>query len=241
MMHHKKKSFQVDFSNPAFRTPGIRCHPRPMLELSTEHMLAFPWGPIYLWRVLGWARRLIWKTSGSGAAVGDIAFVELLVDFVLFTGTWPPRNVSSQSQRNSNYGFGEYILDDLGSAADTQALPLAAHSNVWKRSLLWIMKFLPNLVIKGSTIRHTASLALLGCPAWHEGLDTRPILACGHDAANALASYYVTKLGCKRNMDRVLQLDHPKPVAHPEEWNVPFKDRLPYIRSAKDIYAGNVT
>eukprot|EP00438_Fugacium_kawagutii_P008312 Skav206335 [mRNA] locus=scaffold1420:369033:369578:+ [translate_table: standard] len=168
--------------------------------------------------------------------VGDISFVELLVDFVLFTGTWPPRNRSTQSQRNSNYGHGEYILDDIQCDADVHAQPLASHSNVWKRSIRWLMDFMPNVFVRGQIIRHTESLAHLGCPAWHEGVNTRPRLACDRAAADALAAYYVTKHGCKRNMDRVLQLELRKPLVHPPGLDLPFRDRLPLIRQAKEKF-----
>lgn len=117
----ERAAFKVDFNNSAFSCPGRFRGVQPMLELPHELMMAFPWGPIYLWRILQWAQQLCWKPHGTSLCTGDVAFVELLVDFILVTGTWPPRNVSTQSQRNSNYGFGEYILDDLGGAADVQA------------------------------------------------------------------------------------------------------------------------
>eukprot|EP00438_Fugacium_kawagutii_P000474 Skav217127 [mRNA] locus=scaffold783:404163:414538:+ [translate_table: standard] len=199
-------------------------------------LLAFPWGPIYLWRILQWAAQLVWEPMGSSRPSGDIAFVELLVDYILFTGTWPPRNVSTQSQRNSNYGFGEYVLDDLGNTADVQALPLAAHSNIWQRTMMWLIKFLPGLVLKGSVVKRTTSLALLGSPAWHSGLDTRPALACQFQAATTLVSYYITKLGCKRNMDRILQVPLRKPVSVPASLHTPFKIRLAGIRRAQEIF-----
>lgn len=231
-----RKEFRVDFTHSAFACPKHSRSRAPMLDLPDDLYLAFPWGPVYLWRILTWARSLTWKPSGSSVAVGDIAFIELLVDYVLFTGSWPPRNISSQSQRNSNYGFGEYILDDVDSVADVQAIPLASHSNIWKRTMQWLMKYLPGRVLQGTVIRHTTSLAQLGCPAWHEGLDLRPHLSCHYAAATALAKYYVTKLGCKRNMDRVLQLDLARPAKHPSKFDVPFNARLAGIRRAKDIF-----
>eukprot|EP00438_Fugacium_kawagutii_P032185 Skav209036 [mRNA] locus=scaffold2483:33643:35733:- [translate_table: standard] len=237
----QRKHYKVDFSVPAFAFP-LKARTRvPLLDLPRELLLAFPWGPIYLWRLIQWSNCLVWKPPGTGVHVGDIAFVELLVDFVLFTGTWPPRNVSSQAQRNSNYGFGEYVLDDVTAAADVQALPLASHSNIWKRSLLWLMKYLPGMMIHGQVVRKTESLALLGCPAWHEGLDSRPRLACQLRAAETLSAYYVTQYGCKRNMDRVLQVDVPQPKPFPAALDVPFKSRLSAIRTAKDTFTAYVT
>eukprot|EP00438_Fugacium_kawagutii_P029996 Skav235210 [mRNA] locus=scaffold3680:21080:22903:+ [translate_table: standard] len=231
----QNKNFQIDFNHDAFQSPTYTA--KVALRLPRHLLLAFPWGPGFLWRVLYWASRLTWPKPGDSNNYGDISFLELLVDFVHTTGSWPPRNSSTQSQRNSDYGIGRYILDDEGSHADTVAQPLAAYSSVWKRAMVWIMQHSNIPVLHGDIIKRTQSLALCGCSAWHAGLSTRPTLAAGNSASLSLAGFFITKSGCIRTLDKVLHINTMKPLQYPRNLHVPFEERLSMILKAKDEFA----
>eukprot|EP00438_Fugacium_kawagutii_P004554 Skav227317 [mRNA] locus=scaffold826:57499:62414:+ [translate_table: standard] len=233
-LSQKRAAFQLDTNHDSFRCPATRR--RPFQTLPNNVLLAYPWGAGFLWRIMHWANRLTWPQPGDTAANGDISFLELLIDFVVCTGSWPPRNISSQSQRNSDYGIGRWTLDDDGTRADIVSQPLASYSAVWKRAMVWLMQHAHFKVLHGDIIKRTQSLAQMGCSAWHAGISVRPHLTAGYRAAHILSSYFVTPTGCVRTLDKILTIDNLRPLKIPATLQKPFIDRLPLILEAKHTF-----
>ena len=92
-----------------------------LLNLSREQFLGFPWGSVYLWRIIQWSNQLLWPSEGHNNS-RDISFVELYIDFMLSSGSRAPRNIFSSSR--DKYGFRNFVLNDIGTLADAEPLSL---------------------------------------------------------------------------------------------------------------------
>ena len=209
------------------------------LDLSREHFLSFPWGSVFLWRIVQWAKGLVWPNDGSNMG-RDISFVELYIDFMLSSGSRTPRNIFDSSQRDK-CGFSNYILDDIDTRADAGSIDLFQQNDVWGRSLTWLHKFLPEGLFPANIQRRSHSLTDLGCSAWYRGFDKRPTLTHKLGAAEILHRYFVTATGTHRNMKRHLDLDLKKTEPHPTWLDIDFNFRLPLMRRAKSLFQGDVT
>ena len=231
---HQKVTNQFDSSLPslAFATGGQSL----VLNLSREQFLGFPWGPVYLWRISQWAMQLVWPTEGTNHG-RDISFVELYIDFMLWSGTRAPRNIFSAAQRD-RYGFSNFVLDDIDTLADAGPLDLFQQNDVWGRSLTWLHKFLPEGLFPANFLRRSLSLRDLGCSAWYRGFDKRPALTHRFEAAEILHRYFVTSTGTHRNMKRHLELNLKSPGPHPSWLDIDFISRLPLMRRSKVLFEG---
>ena len=70
-----------------------------LLNLSREQFLGFPWGSVYLWRIIQWSNQLLWPSEGHNNS-RDISFVELYIDFMLSSGS--RAHVTSSVLRGTN-------------------------------------------------------------------------------------------------------------------------------------------
>lgn len=206
------------------------------LNLSREQFWGFPWGSVYLWRILQWASKLVWPSVSSNQG-RDISFVELYIDFMLSSGSRAPRNIFSTAQRDK-YGFSHYVLDDIGTLADVKALDLGQQNDVWARSIIWLQNFLPEGLFPANVLRRSLSLRDLGCSAWYRGFDKRPTLTHRYDAAEILHRFFVTTTGTHRNMKRQLDLDLKSAKSHPSWLDLDFHSRLPFLRQSKALFQG---
>ena len=227
----------LDCSNPAikFATTG-RMIP---YNLTNEHYLCFPWGPIFLWRVVAWAKQLVWPSVLQNAG-RDVSFAELYIDFQLTTGSRAPRNVSSAKQRDK-CGFSLFILDDIESRADVGPVEFSFQCETWTRAMTWLMTHSPEGFFPAGIKRRTLSLAAIGCSAWYKGLEVRPKLVCGHKAATCLHNFFISSEGTHRYMKRQLDIQLPKPMCHPQWLQSEFSDRVPLMRKAKSIFNGSAS
>eukprot|EP00438_Fugacium_kawagutii_P021914 Skav207161 [mRNA] locus=scaffold573:423365:424402:+ [translate_table: standard] len=131
----KRESHKLDLSMYCFEGAiQTMCLSIPM---PLQCFWAFPYGGVYLWRLLWWARQLQWPKRGHGTR-GDISYLELLVDFQLATHSAPPRSITDRVQRDK-CGAYHYILDDHEIQADVKPRTLADLSDVWKRSVNWLL------------------------------------------------------------------------------------------------------
>lgn len=146
-------------------------------KFSDEQFLAFPWGPVFLWRLCWWFSRLGWPTQDSNQG-RDISLVELYVDFMLATGTRTPRNILSKAECKKK-GFADYVLDDLAGRADAGTLSLAKQHEVWVRALSWLQKHVSGGFFPVGFVDKPKSLAAVGSSLWYRGLSLRPSLTNG--------------------------------------------------------------
>eukprot|EP00438_Fugacium_kawagutii_P030432 Skav216217 [mRNA] locus=scaffold238:321341:324460:- [translate_table: standard] len=204
------------------------------IPMTSRCILSFPYGSVYMWRLLWWARQLRWPRQGQGTT-GDISFLELLMDFQIATNSLPPRSITDRAQRDKCGAF-HYILDDHEIQADAKPRTLADISGVWKRSIHWLLSYYKGSFFRGQRIERVESLVAIGCSSWLGGLSVRPVLTQGNLAAERLHAFFVTGRGCNRSLGRVLQTTRGTIPQHPTEVDKPFEERLKYIRSAPDIF-----
>eukprot|EP00435_Cladocopium_sp_Y103_P050275 s1804_g15.t1 len=123
----RQKLIVIDFDQPGLADPKHVLE-KP-INFSFQQHQAFPWGPIFLWRVCFWANKLRWNINRN-ECLADISFLELYIDFVLTTGSRTPRNVFTKAERD-RYTAPHYVLDDVHVRADCQP-PLRKHCSVVK-------------------------------------------------------------------------------------------------------------
>eukprot|EP00438_Fugacium_kawagutii_P035213 Skav218674 [mRNA] locus=scaffold44:185663:188572:- [translate_table: standard] len=209
----KRESHKLDLTMYCFegavQTVGL-CIPMPL-----SCFWAFPYGGVYLWRLLWWARQLQWPKRGQRTR-GDISYLELLVDFQLATHSAPPRSITDRVQRDK-CGAYHYILDDHEIQADAKPRTLADLSDVWKRSVNWLLHNYKGDFFLGDRMERVESLVALGCSSWLGGFNVRPRLSQGNHAAELLHTFFVTGRGCNRALGRVLAIPSGKTPTHPTE------------------------
>ena len=83
-----------DILQPCMRIADIQ-HTEPPMETYKS----FPWGPVFLWRLHRWAQHLTWSNHPGGCCK-DISDIELCADFMLFTNSEPPINLSKGQKNN---------------------------------------------------------------------------------------------------------------------------------------------
>ena len=205
-------------------------------KFSDEQFLAFPWGPIFLWRLCWWFSQLGWPTQECNQG-RDVSLVELYVDFMLATGSRTPRNILSKEECKRK-GFAEYILDDLAGRADVASSTLAQQHEVWVRALSWLQKHVVGGFFPTSFIDKPKSLLAIGCSLWYRGVALRPRLVNGVDPSKILNSYFIGPSGTHRSLSRVLDLKLPcVELAYPQHLNVSHRDRLRFTYKAAKIFA----
>eukprot|EP00438_Fugacium_kawagutii_P013912 Skav215106 [mRNA] locus=scaffold1567:78841:79641:- [translate_table: standard] len=228
----KRETNRLDLTRMCFEGHSHTC--TLDIPMSIHCILAFPYGSVYMWRLLWWARQLHWPTRNQ-TTHEDISFLELMVDFQLATSSNPPRSITDRVQRDK-CGAYHYILDDHEVLADVKSRTLAEISDVWKRSIHWVLQYYQGTFFKGKRIERVESLVAIGCSSWLGGLDVRPILTQGTHAAECLHDFFITGRGCNRSLGRMLQLPKGVTPTHPVEVDRSFDERLPWIRTARDIF-----
>ena len=139
MHKERQKQVVVDFNQPGLEEPLQT--KTLQFEFSFLQHQAYPWGPVYLWRILYWARKLQWDVHEIETGA-DISFLELFIDFVLTTGTCTPVNIFTKAQRD-RFTAPCYVLQVLQVRADCQAVTLGSQTQVWTKSLCWLMQHSP--------------------------------------------------------------------------------------------------
>ena len=200
-----------------------------------EQFLAFPWGPIFLWRICWWFSRLGWPTHNNNQE-RDVSLVELYVDFMLTTGSRSPRNTFS-AQESRKKGYSNFILDDLSDRADSGPSTLAKQTEVWVRALSWLQKHVNGGFFPTSFINKSRSLAAIGCSLWYRGIALRPTLVNGVEPSKILNSYFIGPSGTYRSLSRHLELKLPSvKLEHPQSLEVPLQERLRFLCKAASIF-----
>lgn len=179
-----------------------------------ETFQSFPWGPVFLWRIHQWAQHLTWSNH-HGCCSKDISDIELTADFILFTNSEPPINLSKGQEKQ--YGIhSNWKLRDLCLEADALGtIPFSQHVQLFRRALQWMNKHYSFRLFPCPNKRKVDSLRPLGLSAWHRGYSCRPKLACGERTVNALRKYFVTENGTRRDLSVPFSvhgrcnLDHP--------------------------------
>eukprot|EP00438_Fugacium_kawagutii_P000470 Skav217123 [mRNA] locus=scaffold783:297432:298460:+ [translate_table: standard] len=191
----------------------------------------YPWGPIFLWRIINWAAKLKWPRERYGAIhYTDISYIELYLDFAIETATRSPRNIAKQNP-------GHWILDDIHIRPDTNDSPtLAMQTLTWTKAIKWLHKALPNFLWPAADVDRAYSLAPLGCSSWLRGISPRPILVKGSEAMILAHEFFTGSAEASRAYNRPIKLPFRPNHLHPEWMNMEHKDRIPYIRKAKTTF-----
>eukprot|EP00438_Fugacium_kawagutii_P032839 Skav224531 [mRNA] locus=scaffold388:552895:554745:+ [translate_table: standard] len=203
-------------------------------QLSEDHFRAFPWGPVFLWRIMFWLRRLRWDTAQVGM---DVSFLEMYVDFCLTTNSRAPRNVFTRLERQK-FACNKFALFDLEPRADAATCSLAQQSGIWVRALTWLHNNCPGVFFPANIIPRSMSLNKIGSSFWYKGFNRRPILVNRHEPARVLHGYFCTERGTVRNLSRVLDIHFDgDTVTHPAALELPFEACVAFIRVAKDHFS----
>ncbi len=204
-------------------------------SFSHSQFLAFPWGPIFLWRICWWFNQLGWPSPQCNQG-RDVSLVELYVDFMLATGTRSPRNIFT-AQESRTKGYSNYILDDLSGRADVEPSTLAKQTEVWVRALTWLQKHVQGGFFPTVFVDRSKSLAAIGCSLWYRGLALRPTLSNGTEASKTLNSYFIGPSGTFRSLSRHLDLKLPiLNLRHPQNLEVSLPNRLRFLCKAPSLF-----
>ena len=204
-------------------------------NFSDDQLLAFAWGPVFLWRLQWWFAHLGWPTPGDNQD-RDISLVELYIDFMLSTGSRTPRNVLTKKQCRAK-GYADYVLDDLAGRAACSST-LAQQHEVWVRALTWLQKHVVGGFFPTVFVDKPKSLSAIGCSLWYRGLALRPSLKNGVEPSKILNSYFVSPTGTHRSLSRVLDLKLPVVnLIHPQHLEVSLQERLRFAYKASKIFA----
>lgn len=189
---------------------GYRIHQ----QISDNMCFAFPWGPIFFWRIVQYAKILEWPEIADTKPT-DISCLELFTDYVLWSQTYAPINRTTQQQRGKR--ILNWVLEDTYSGCDTgDTLTLLQQNTVWTKAICWLVTNLPTLFPRCSIVYPSRSLAVLGNSAWRKGLSIRPRLAKGNMAAEHLWIYFTQHSeGAVRDLYRPLNLPHRQWRGHP--------------------------
>jgi ribonuclease HI len=229
----QKERHRDNHFNPDHPNLTVSCQLQSSDISFTRHQfLAFPWGPIFLWRIMQWARRLEWPELDCPLQ-SDISMLELYMDYRILTNSIVPRNVFTKRERDQHTAPC-YILEDIENLADTCTRTLGDQMMVWAKCLSWLHKVVPHKVIPSRLTSKAKSLSALGSSATAKGFATRPKLCYPNEVQATLFNYFNTSTGHNRKLNRVL--DHPKVnsefPAWPPDLEVPFLQRAKLIRNA---------
>ena len=196
------------------------------IRVSKELCFSFVWSPVFLWRLTKWANNLQWCPTDNCRCGKDISFVELYVDFMIFTKSRAPicfQNPKGWDRSNRSV----WKLQDLDVEADSKGVQtLGMQVNVFTRAV----KFLIKEKFLHWPENHCAvakSLAIIGFSSWHRGISCRPVLACGQHSAITLRRYLISESGNMRDLKHPLAipgapLDPPSCVKCEHTIRIPF-------------------
>lgn len=204
-----------------------------------QQYLAYPWGPVYLWRITQWAKGLAWPSQDC-VHNADISMLELYIDYMTVTQTIVPRNTFTKQQRDQ-WTAPCYILEDKEVLADTCARTLGAQMMIWSKSISWIVKHAPFTLFPASLTSKARSLSALGCSSTCKGFAKRPQLWYTDEVKAALHNLFNTSNGSTRHLNRIF-IPPKKPARlddDPMELQIPFTERAKFIRYATRYYPLN--
>eukprot|EP00438_Fugacium_kawagutii_P027150 Skav201186 [mRNA] locus=scaffold2736:230692:235800:+ [translate_table: standard] len=203
-------------------------------ELSQDQYLAFPWNPLFLWRITGWLRTLKWGDSPAGGS--DISLLELYIDFCLVTSSFAPVNVFTKKERD-RYTCYKYVLTDVEDRVDFGTWTLSQQYRVWTKVVVWLHKHCPGTFFPAALIPRCLSLHCIGCSRWLQGFDRRPLLSSLWKPAVLLHDFFCTETGTKRTLDRPINMHVTgKPLDGPQWLRTPFAACVARIRKAPSIF-----
>eukprot|EP00438_Fugacium_kawagutii_P001439 Skav215660 [mRNA] locus=scaffold2880:231725:234547:- [translate_table: standard] len=108
---HMYNDLKLDDDRLAMPATGFTVQVR----VTDDLCFAFPWGPIFLWRIVYYVNNLQWADNGMNA-ISDVSCLELFVDYVMFTKTYAPINRTTQLQRGRR--ILNWVLEDLYDGCD---------------------------------------------------------------------------------------------------------------------------
>eukprot|EP00438_Fugacium_kawagutii_P034103 Skav232063 [mRNA] locus=scaffold1641:153230:157003:- [translate_table: standard] len=194
----------------------------------------FPWGAVYLWRLQQWAATMVWPLPGRGSS--DISFLELYIDFVLYTQTRVPVNTTTVKQRQARKV--SWTLEDLHIRMDADGSPsLYSQAITWTRSLSWLLQYVPQLFPHAKMIPRAYSHALFGDSAWRKGIQPRPRLVSNNRAAAFLHGFFVRETGVSRSLQSPTGLPFKPWTGHPGKLDVPPELAAGDINFAKETFS----
>ena len=188
--------------------------PEAHIELSPSLDAAkrCPYGAEFCWRVVYWASQLQWcdercpRCQATGPdEPNDVSYLELYIDFRLFTHADAPINVTTPAERVT-YKIPRYELRDKNTCADDKGNPqLAVQSRTWICFVKWAQSQQMGL-FHASHKSRARSAAKFGYARLLQGLDRRPVLTKGSQAFQYLLQYFRASSGPNKNLDKVLDI-----------------------------------
>lgn len=167
-----------------FSLQGVRHLP----QLTKDQFLAFPWNPIFLWRILDWLACLRW--GDAPCQERDVSLLEMYIDFCITTSSRAPVNIFGKKERDK-YTCYKYIMTDIEQRVDIGTCTLSQQHRVWTKAITWLHRQCPGVFFPATLIQRCHSLRKIGCTRWHQGFDKRPLLAKQWDAAHILHTFFV--------------------------------------------------
>ena len=197
--------------------PCMHAHVVHNQHIEVAEYQQFPWGPIFLWRLRQWANQLTWSCHDGGCDK-DISDIELTVDYILYTNSEPPVNLSKGQEKQ--YGaHSVWRLRDLNLEADAMGtVPLNQHVQLFRRAIQWMNKHPKFQLFPCQTKRKVDSLKPLGLSAWHRGYVCRPVLACGERTLTAVRGYFITDSGTRRDLSQPFNVHGTCKIQHPPDF-----------------------
>lgn len=197
--------------------PCMHAHVVHNQHIEVAEYQQFPWGPIFLWRLQQWANQLTWSCH-EGGCDKDISDIELTVDYILYTNSEPPVNLSKGQEKQ--YGVHSvWRLRDLNLEADAMGtVPLNQHVQLFRRAIQWMNKHPKFQLFPCQTKRKVDSLKPLGLSAWHRGYVCRPVLACGERTLTAVRGYFITDSGTRRDLSQPFNVHGTCKIQHPPDF-----------------------
>lgn len=220
-----QRSNELRIHDPLLRQPDTGIH--HLVDATEQMYRSFPWGPVFLWRLITWSRCLIWPRDAVGNLhYNDISYIELYLDYALATHTRSPRNVARKLP-------GHWILDDIEIRPDANDSPtLAQQTLTWTKAIKWLHKCIPNFLWPAQDIDRAYSLGPLGCSSWLRGITPRPKLHNRLVPTVRLHEFFTASERASRAMNRPIDLpfrpnhDHPDWLLISHEAKVVFEQRL---------------
>ena len=203
--------------------------------VSKEICLSFVWSPVFLWRLTKWANNLRWCQTGNCHCGKDISFVELYVDFMIFTKSRTPicfPNPKGWDRSNRSI----WKLQDMDVEADSKGVQtLGTQVNIFTRAIKFLLK--ENFFQWPSKHCDVArSLAKIGFSSWHRGICCRPVLTCGNQSAITLRKYLISDKGTMRDLKHPLTIPGA-PMDPPMCLKCEHSEKMPFLKKGFSHYA----